>query len=197
MRGENFFKNVFASLIEGVAVVSDKMKILSQTAGELKSPAASVPERIKTLLEERRLLRNEITLLKRDLAMLGGSTDEKRVDSSNSVAGIKFYSKVLNDVSGKELPSLVDEHKLKLGSGIVLLMAEANKKVSICVGVTDDLTHLLSAVDIVKASVPFIGGNGGGGRPDLARGGGNDLSQADVAIKAVASMIKRKMETVT
>ena len=59
-----------------------------------------------------------------------------------------------------------------------------------CAGVTDDLTGSLSAVDLVQAAVPFLGGKGGGGRPDMARGGGNDLSHAKDAIKAAEAIIE-------
>ena len=93
-------------------------------------------------------------------------------------------------MSGKDLPSLIDEHKARLGTGAVLLFAQSGDKVAVCAGVTKDLTDRLSAVDLVQAAVPHVGGKGGGGRPDMARGGGSDLAQSEAAIKAAEAVIE-------
>ena len=85
---------------------------------------------------------------------------------------------------------LIDEHKDRLKSGIVLLIAESDNRVAIAVGVSTDLTDKISAVDIVRTAVPELGGKGGGGRPDLAQGGGTDISGADAAITAVKKLLK-------
>jgi alanyl-tRNA synthetase len=77
-----------------------------------------------------------------------------------------------------------------LVSGVILLIAECENRVSVAVGVSSDLTDKISAVDIVRSSVPELGGKGGGGRPDLAQGGGTDISGADAAITAVKSFLK-------
>ena len=72
----------------------------------------------------------------------------------------------------------------------MLLIAEADGKVAVCAGLTADLTNRLSAVDLVRAAVPLLGGAGGGGRPDLARGGGNDINGADAAITAAQQILE-------
>jgi len=93
-------------------------------------------------------------------------------------------------VSGKELPALIDEHKTRLKSGAVLLIAESDGKVAVCAGVTQDLTDRLSAVELVQAAVPPLGGAGGGGRPDMARGGGSDIKGAEAAISAAQKILE-------
>ena len=72
----------------------------------------------------------------------------------------------------------------------MLLIAEADGKVAVYAGLTADLTDSLSAVDLVQAAVPLLGGAGGGGRPDLARGGGNDINGAEAAIAAAQQILE-------
>ncbi len=158
---------------------------LAATALVLKAQNSEVPERVKALLDERKALQNEVAQLRRDLAMSGGET---QVNDRN-INGVPFFSQVLSGVSGKDLPPLIDEHKARMGSGAVLLIADAGGKVAVAAGVTKDLTDSLSAVDLVKAAVVEVGGKGGGGRPDMAQGGGSDASNADAAIKAAEAVL--------
>ncbi|MEE4347265.1 MAG: DHHA1 domain-containing protein, partial [Paracoccaceae bacterium] len=92
-------------------------------------------------------------------------------------------------VSGKDLPALIDEHKQRLGSGVVLLIADADGKAAVAAGVTPDLTGRISAVEMVRAAVAELGGKGGGGRPDMAQGGGTDAANAPAAIAAVEKLL--------
>ena len=84
---------------------------------------------------------------------------------------------------------LIDEHKSRLGSGVVLLIADAGGKAAAACGVTDDLTDRISAVDAVRAAAEALGGKGGGGRPDMAQAGGADPSKAPEAIAAVEALL--------
>jgi alanyl-tRNA synthetase len=97
---------------------------------------------------------------------------------------------VLSGVTGKDLPSLIDQIKTDLGSGVVLLIADAGDKAAIAVGVTADLTTRVSAVDILRAVTPELGGKGGGGRPDMAQGGGASTQNADAAITQAKSILE-------
>ncbi|MEM6577542.1 MAG: alanine--tRNA ligase [Pseudomonadota bacterium] len=159
---------------------------LSQLALELKAPPAEVLDRVRTMAEERKALAAEVATLRRDLAMGGGGTGE---DTTAEVGGIKFSAQVLSGVSGKDLPPLMDEMKTRIGSGAVLLIADTGGKAAVAAGVTKDLTSRLSAVDLVRAAVAELGGQGGGGRPDMAQGGGRDITRADAAIKAAEQVL--------
>ncbi|MEO0693512.1 MAG: DHHA1 domain-containing protein, partial [Pseudomonadota bacterium] len=108
---------------------------------------------------------------------------------AEDVNGTGFLAQVLNGVTGKDLPALIDEHKSRLGSGAILLIAESDGKVAVAAGVTDDKTATVSAVDLVKAAVAELGGKGGGGRADMAQGGAKDISNADGAIAAAKSVL--------
>ncbi len=140
-------------------------------------------------MEERKSLSNELAQLRRQLAMAGNSGGVGGSET-RKIGNTMFVAQILKNVYGKDLPSIIDEHKSQLGSGAVLLLAEADGKIAVCAGVTDDLTDKLSAVDLVQAAVPLLGGKGGGGRPDMARGGGWDLTRADDAIKAAQVIIE-------
>ena len=153
---------------------------------ELHAPPQDVPARIKGLLDERKALAGEVAQLRRELAMAGGG---QAAPEAEEVNGTAFLAQVLSGVTGKDLPSLVDEHKARLGSGAILLIAESDGKVAVAAGVTDDKTASLSAVDLVKAAVAELGGKGGGGRPDMAQGGAKDISNAEGAIAAARSVL--------
>lgn len=159
---------------------------LQDVAQALKIPAQDVPARVKALMEERRALANEIAQLKRDRAMGGHGSDE----GPATVGGISLIAKVIPGVSGKDLPPLIDAMKEKLGSGAVVLIADTGGKPAVAAGVTLDLTGSLSAVELVRAAVAELGGKGGGGRPDMAQGGGVDISKADAAFAAVSSLLE-------
>jgi len=111
---------------------------------------------------------------------------------AQEIAGMPFLAQAVTGVSGKDLPGLIDAHKQRLGSGIVLLIAETGDKAAVAAGVTSDLTARVSAVEVVRAAVSELGGKGGGGRPDMAQGGGSDYSKADAAIAAVKTLLEGK-----
>ncbi|HSE73591.1 MAG TPA: DHHA1 domain-containing protein, partial [Dongiaceae bacterium] len=96
---------------------------------------------------------------------------------------------LLDNVPAKELKGMADEIKRQIGSGVVALVATSDGKVSLVVGVTDDLTKRLNAVDLVKVGSAALGGQGGGGRPDMAQAGGPDAARAGEALAAIERAI--------
>lgn len=161
-------------------------QVVAQVAGVLKAQPQDVPDRIKALLDERKALAGDVAQLRRDLAMAGG---DKATLQGEDVNGTAFMAQVLSGVTGKDLPPLIDAHKAQIGSGAVLLIAEADGKVAVAAGVTDDKTATVSAVDLVKAAVAEMGGKGGGGRSDMAQGGAKDASNAQAAIAAAKAIL--------
>jgi alanyl-tRNA synthetase len=173
---------------EAFAYLSGQDHRLAETALELKAQAADVPARVRALLNERKALSNEVAQLRRELAMAGGSGQGESA-AAKDVNGVKFMAQVLTGVSGKDLPPLIDEHKSRIGSGAVLLIADTGGKAAVAAGVTADLTDRVSAVDLVKVAVAELGGKGGGGRPDMAQGGGTSVDNADAAIAAAEAVL--------
>ncbi|MBP0482952.1 alanine--tRNA ligase [Sagittula salina] len=167
--------------------LAEQEMLLAQVSGELKAPAAEVPARVRALMDERRKLENEVASLRRELAMAGGG--KGAAPEAEDVGGVKFFAQLLSGVTGKDLPPLIDEHKTRMGSGAVLLIADTGGKAAVAAGVTDDLKDRVSAVDLVKAAVPELGGKGGGGRPDMAQGGGASTENAEAAIAAARAVL--------
>ena len=160
-------------------------KRLADAATALKTHPGDVLDRVKALLEERRALANEVAQLRRDVAIGGKGAGPE----AKEINGIPFLAQVLTGVSGKDLPSLIDEMKARLGTGAVLLIADTGGKPAVAAGVTADLTGRVSAVALVKAAAEAMGGKGGGGRPDMAQAGGADIALADAAIKAAEAVM--------
>ena len=159
---------------------------LVEVALALKAQPQEVPERVKSLLDERKALANEVAQLRRELAMGGGKGNGADIREIN---GIQFYPQVVSGVTGKDLPALVDALKTQIGSGAVLVIADTGGKAAVAAGVTADLTARLSAVDLARAAAEALGGRGGGGRPDMAQAGGSDPSKSDAAITAAEAVI--------
>lgn len=172
---------------EAMAYLREQDHRLAEVSLELKAQPADVLDRVRNLMEERRALGNELAQLRRELAMAGGGSSS--APEARDIGGIPFMAQVMSGVTGRDLPALVDQFKEKLGTGAVLLIADADGKAAVAAGVTKDLTGNLSAVDIVKAAVAALGGKGGGGRPDMAQGGAKDVSNADAAITAAEKVI--------
>ncbi|WP_377505126.1 alanine--tRNA ligase [Octadecabacter sp. R77987] len=160
---------------------------LAQVALALKAQAADVPDRVKALLDERKALANEVAQLRRELAMGGGAGESA---AQVEINGICFMGQVMTGVSGKDLPALVDQFKDKVGSGVVVLIADTGGRAAVAAGVTGDLTDRISAVDILRAVTPELGGKGGGGRPDMAQGGGASVENADAALAAAKQVLE-------
>lgn len=159
---------------------------MAEVANSLKAQPEEVMDRLKALMDERKALQNEVSQLKQQVAMGGGAGG---ASETKEVGGKTFLGQALEGVSGKDLRGLIDAHKQKIGSGVILLIANDGGKVAVAAGVTDDLTAEVSAVDVLKAAVPAVGGKGGGGRPDMAQGGGKDFAGAEEAIKAAEALL--------
>jgi len=159
---------------------------LAEVAAAVKAPVGEAVERVRALVDERRALSAELAQLRRDLALSGGARAD---DKPRDINGIAFKAHVLQGVTGKDLPALIDTMKAGIGSGAILLIADADGKAAVAAGVTADLTGRLSAVDLLRAAVTALGGKGGGGRADLAQGGAANADNAQAAIAAAEAVI--------
>ena len=168
--------------------IQNQFKCMSEVAITLKVQPVEVALRAQQLLDERKTLQNEVANLRREVAMSGGS--DMALNEPIIAGGKGFLAQVLQGVTGRDLPALVDAHKVKIGSGAVLLIADSDGKAAVAAGVTDDLTVNLSAVDIVKIAVAELGGKGGGGRADMAQGGAKSIKNAEAAIAAVKTYME-------
>jgi alanyl-tRNA synthetase len=163
---------------------------LRETAASLKAAPDEVPARVAALVEDRKRLERELADAKKALAMGGGGAKAEAA-GPEQVGGRAFLGQVVDGLDPKSLRSEIDALKQRVGSGVAVLVAVNEGRGSVAVGVTDDLTGQISAVDLVKAAVAALGGQGGGGRPDMAQGGGPDGSKAQEALDAVRDALER------
>ncbi len=170
---------------EALAHLTGQSATLAGIAGSLKAKPEDVAGRLRALMDERKALQNEVAELRRAVAMGGGGQSAEAED----VNGVPFFAQILHDVPGKDLRGLIDEHKNRLGSAVILLISDAGGKAAVAAGVTNDLTDKISAVDIVKAAAAELGGKGGGGRPDMAQAGGADAANAENAVEAARKLL--------
>jgi alanyl-tRNA synthetase len=158
---------------------------LDSLAGLLKVPAGEAEARLAALIEERRKLDRELTDARKKLAMGGGGAAE---DPVREIAGAKLLARAVTGVEMKDLKSLADEAKARIGSGVVAIVGVAEDgKAGVVVGVTPDMTERFDAVALVRAASEQLGGKGGGGRRDMAQAGGPDGEKAQAALDAVAA----------
>ncbi len=168
------------------AYIAQEEDLLQQAANTLRASTADLPARLAALLEDRKKLERELSDARR-VAATGGGGGQK--SAAKEISGIKFAGRALENVPAKELKSLADDLKRELGSGIVALVASAEGKASLVVGVTEDLTKRFSAVDLVRVGAEALGGKGGGGRPDMAQAGGPDTGNASAVLEAIEKAI--------
>jgi len=168
--------------------VVGREEALKSVAATLKTSPDEALERVAALVDERKALERELAEAKKQLA-LGGSGGGAAASADEEVGGVKFSGQVLHGMNPKELRGLLDEAKNRMGSGVAAICAVNDGKAAFAVAVTDDLTDRVSAVDCVRAGVEALGGKGGGGRPDMAQGGGPDGDKADDAIAAVKALL--------
>jgi alanyl-tRNA synthetase len=167
--------------------VVGREEALKSVAASLKTAPEEVEARVASLVEERRRLERELAEAKKQLALGGGGAAAPTAEED--IGGVKFSGQVFQGMEARELRGLLDEAKKRLGSGVAAIVAVNEGKAAFAVGVTDDLTNRFSAVDLVRAGVAALGGQGGGGRPDMAQGGGPDGGKADEAIAAVRAAL--------
>jgi alanyl-tRNA synthetase len=166
-------------------------KDIHAIASELKVPVGDATARATAVLEDRKKLERELSEAKKKLAMGGGSAAAGNgTDGVRVVGDVKLIARAVEGIELKDLRSLADEGKKKVGSGVVAIVGvTGDGKAGIVVGVTNDLVERYSAVDLVRKGAEALGGKGGGGRPDMAQAGGPDGSKADAALAAIEAAL--------
>ncbi len=160
---------------------------LRSLAHQLRTSPADLEDRVRQLVADRRALEKDVADLRQKVASVGESGSAP--PGVREIAGVTVVGRTLEGVPGRELRSMADGIKQQIGSGIVVLVATDNGKAAIVTGVTDDLTGRFNAIDLVRAGVEVLGGKGGGGRADMAQGGGPDASRVTEALQSIEQVI--------
>ncbi|WP_375656137.1 alanine--tRNA ligase [Bartonella sp. MR63HLJHH] len=167
---------------------------IHEIADLLKTSSAGVEERVRILLDDRRKLEKELNDVRKKMMLSGGITERSQGDIT-IINGLSFTGRVVKNILPRDLKALVDSEKKQIGSGVVAFISVSEDgKGSAVVGVTDDLTDKLNAVDLVRILSGMLGGKGGGGRPDMAQAGGPEGNKADEAFAALKDFLEKIKE---
>ncbi|MBE6445187.1 MAG: alanine--tRNA ligase [Alphaproteobacteria bacterium] len=167
--------------------VEDKLHRVGQT---LKASLADIETRVIQLLEEKKELETKLFELKKRFV------SNKAADNPNNfenINGCKFVARILENITAKELKAFVDEVKAQYPEKLIVALFSTNEgKVSVVIGVSDDIKEKCSAVEMIRDIAPLVGAQGGGGRPDMAQTGGSDTSKLDLAVDALRNFVAQK-----
>jgi alanyl-tRNA synthetase len=177
--------------IEGVtgagalAAIDSLEQQLAQVCEVVKGTRDNVAAKVSALRSEARELEKEVARLKQKLATsAGGDLTSSAVD----VDGVKVLAAAVDGADARSLRDTLDQCKNKLGSAVILLAAVEGDKIALAAGVTKDLTDRVRAGDLMKEFAGRLGGKGGG-RPDMAQGGGSDVAGLSAALEAVPGWV--------
>jgi len=164
----------------------DRAGVAEGLALQFKVPPADVPARVESLIAERKKLERDLADVKRKLAM-GGSGGE--ATAAEMINGVSFIGRVLDGVDGKGLRPVIEELRKQITSGVVAVVGVSDGKAAIAIAVSPDLVGTISAANLIRAAVPAMGGQGGGGKPDFAQGGAPDGTLAQAGVDAVKAAL--------
>jgi alanyl-tRNA synthetase len=164
---------------------NNNVAIVNSAAGLLRSGSHEVLDRIGALQDNIKKIERELTDARKKLA-LGGGGSGAAATADETVNGVIYVGRTVEGIAAKDVKGLVDSEKKRIGSGVVTVVLKGEDgKGTVAVGVTQDLTARYAAGELIKLATAALGGQGGGGRPDMAQGGGPDGSKAAEAIAAV------------
>jgi len=175
---------------ESLKLFEANREIVNSLTQTLNARPDELTAKIGALQEDNKRLVRELQQAKMNAAMGGGAAGSQ--DESIEVAGVKLVAREVAGLDKDGLRALVDQHRSRIKSGVVVLAAPSNGKVSIVVGVTPDLTGKVPAGQVVKQLAPIVGG-GGGGRPDFAEAGGKDPSKIGEMLATARDVVEKML----
>ena len=165
----------------------DQASVAKGLADQFKVPVAEVTARVDALEAQRRRLEKELADAKRALAVGGGGGAAEQ--GPEDIGGVAFVGRVLQGVGGKDLRPIAEDFRKTAPDGVVVLCGVLDGKASVTVVVSGAAKARFSAVDLARAAVTAMGGQGAGGKPDFAQGGAPDGSKAGEGIAAIKALL--------
>jgi len=175
--------------LESLTTLQRDRDVLARIGSALNVRTGDVVARIAGLQDEAKRLGRELQQARMQAA-LGGASTNASADDVMEIAGVKVIAREVTGLDKDGLRALVDQHRSRIGSGVVILACLSEDKVTIVVGVTADLTKKIPAGQVVKQLAPIVDG-GGGGRPDFAEAGGKNPSKIGDMLAAAPGIIER------
>jgi alanyl-tRNA synthetase len=176
--------------LESLKTFQSEREIVSSLGQLLNARPDDLAAKVAALQDETKRLARELHQAKMKAAMGGGGAGQQ--DEAIDVAGVKLVAREVSGLDKDGLRALVDQHRARIKSGVVVLAAPSDGKVSIVVGVTPDLVKKVPAGQVVKQIAPIVGG-GGGGRPDFAEAGGKDPSKIGEMLAATRGIVEKML----
>jgi alanyl-tRNA synthetase len=176
--------------LESVAAFQRDRDGLARAAAVLTVRPGELVERVEALQEEQKRLARELQQARMKAALAGSGSGAQ--DDPIDVSGIKLVAREVSGLDKDGLRTLVDQHRGRIKTGVVVLASASEGKVSIVVGVTPDLTKRIPAGHVVKQLAPIVGG-GGGGRPDFAEAGGKDPARIAEMLAASRNVVEKML----
>ncbi len=173
-----------------LAQVQQQQQTLQRLADLVKSDPQKLESRLQKLLEQQKETEKELEQLQ---AKSNADSSGKLIDQVQLVEGVKLLAVKIPGTDGKGLREFSDQLRDKLGSGVLVLVAAADNKVSLLVAVTKDLTARVKAGDLIKPLAEIVGGRGGG-RPELAQAGGSDTDKIEELLQAAPEQLKQILD---
>jgi alanyl-tRNA synthetase len=177
--------------LDSVTAYQQQRDELGALSGALNARPGELVARVGSLQDENKRLARELQQAKMKAALAPAGAGGPDADVAD-VAGVKLVARQVGGLDKDGLRALVDQHRDKIKSGVVVLASAGDGKVSIVVGVTPDLTKKVPAGQVVKQLAPIVGG-GGGGRPDFAEAGGKDPSKIGDLLAASRGVIEKML----
>ncbi len=177
---------------KAVEYVQGREGIINLLQDRLKTSPEDFDSRISALMGEKKTLENQISELKKKIALGGGgaASNSGGEGAVQNINGVNFIGQKLAGLEAKDLRGLIDEYKKKYENAVIVLIADNEGKAAVAAGVSESLTAKYSAVEMVKTVVEALGGKGGGGRADFAQGGAADAANSNNALEQVKQIIK-------
>ncbi|WP_317931917.1 alanine--tRNA ligase [Halioxenophilus sp. WMMB6] len=172
-----------------LAFIDEQETRLQSVCELLKTGADKVVDRVSGLRQELRDLEKQLQEAKAKLAAAGS---DDLINQAQDVAGVQVLAASLNGVDDKSLGEMVDKLKDKLGQAVVLLASVEGDKITLIAGVTKSLSGRVKAGDLIKFFAPLVDGKGGG-RPDMARGGGTNVAALPGALAQVNDWVASQL----
>ena len=171
--------------VKAIDIVQSQGQQMIQVAGLLKTDPQGLTSRIQQIVDHNKVIEKELEKLKQKIA---SSTTSDVLSKVYEIKGVKVLCVVLQGVESKALRIMVDDFKNQLGSGIVVLGIAEETKVSLIAGVTKDLVSKVRAGELVNFVAQQVGGKGGG-RADMAQGGGTEPGKLPKALDSIKDLL--------
>jgi alanyl-tRNA synthetase len=167
----------------------EQASVARSLSEQFRTPVSEVLARVEALESQRRKLEKDLADARRQLAMGGGGGSAAGA-GVEEIGGVKLLARVMDGVGGKDLRPIAEEFKKQLPDGVIALVGTADGKAAVTVAVTGAAAQSLSAVDLAKAAVLALGGQGAGGRPDFAQGGAPEAARAEEGLAAIRALLQ-------